>query len=214
MSFFDEASRGFREQKLRARFLGPYIVTSVHKADVTCSHMVTGVSKTFHMGDLKPFIGDTKAAYDAAKTDDDQYVILRIDDYSGEPEKRTSMKFHILFEDGDLKWVDYSADLFAATPFQDYCKRCPELESLTMSEKEWRSARARYNAAGVVGVKPGDVCYVNLKAWGASYYESINLPTGTSYFVKCLYVKWTGQQRKKIDLRCRIFGQEFDWDAF
>ena len=39
MVLFDESSRGRREEKLRPRFSGPCIITSVHKSDWTCSHL-------------------------------------------------------------------------------------------------------------------------------------------------------------------------------
>ncbi|MFN9915727.1 MAG: hypothetical protein ACK53L_24260, partial [Pirellulaceae bacterium] len=73
---FDEASKGFRDQKLKPRYSGPYIILSIHKADITCKHIVTAKEKTFHMDNLKPYFGSLTEAYEAAKCDDDQYVIL------------------------------------------------------------------------------------------------------------------------------------------
>ena len=210
---FDEASKGFRDQKLRPRYSGPYIVTSVNKADISCTHIVTAKKKVFHMEDLKPFIGSAQEAYNAAKCDDDQYVIVKILDYLGDPEKRSSMKFLILFEDGDKLWLEYNPDLAAATPFIEYCNTLPELEPLRMTDKLWRDQRSRYNSKGVLGVEPGDKCYVNLKSWGSDYYEALGLPMEHTYLVECFYTKWTSSRRKKIDLHCPIFGQRFDWDA-
>ena len=50
---FDEASKGFRDQKLKPRYSGPYIILSIYKADITCKHIVTAKEKTFHMEHLK-----------------------------------------------------------------------------------------------------------------------------------------------------------------
>ena len=209
---FDEASRGFREQKLKTRFSGPYLITAVHKADVSCKHLVTAKERVFHMENLKPFIGSTSDAYDAARTDDDQHVIKAIVDYLGDPEKRMTMQFLVAFEDEDTVWINYNLDLAQARPFVDYCFSLPELEPLTLSVVEWRVRKGQYNAQGVVGVQPGDSCYVNLKTWGDEYYRSLELPIA-EYVVHCAYLKWTSPRRRKIDLRCALFRQTFEWDA-
>jgi len=210
---YDEAAKGFRDQKLKTRYSGPYVVTSVHKADIMCKHMVTGKERTFHMANLKPFIGSAADAYVAAKTDDDQHVIIAILDYLGDPERRLTMKFLVQFEGNEDIWLDYNSDLADSKPFADYCQQHAELEPLTMTARDWKQKKREYNATGVVGVVPGDKCYVNLKAWGADYYQSIGLPTGIEYVVMCSYTKWTTARRKKIDLRCSLFRQSFDWDA-
>ena len=209
---FDESSRGARS-KLKTRFSGPYVITAIHKADVTCSHIVTGRQKIFHMDDIKMFIGSSREAYDAAKSDDDQYVITSIIDYRGEPLTRTTMEFYVEFEGSEKLWLPYNADLASSSPFQSYCYACPELEPLTMTVKEWDVCRREYNRVGVKGVAPGDICYVNLKAWNSLYYQSIGLPLGVTHVILCEYKKWTTQKKKKIDLYCPLFRDKFDWDA-
>ena len=116
---FDEASRGRRDEKLKPRYSGPYIVTAVYKADVTCSHIVTGKSRTVHMEHVKPFFGSKTEAYQAAKVDDEQHVIVAILDYRGEPEKRSTMFFLVEFEEKDVLWIDYNADLAPSCMIDD-----------------------------------------------------------------------------------------------
>ena len=211
---FDEASRGFREQKLKPRYSGPYLVISVCKADISCKHIVTGKEKVFHMEHLKPFIGSLKDAFDAAKSDDDQYVIVEIIDYRGDPDNRSNMEFLIHFEDDEIVWLRYNADLSSSTPFQVYISSHRELEPLTLTAAEWKITRSRYNRQGVVGVQPGDTCFVLLKSWGVGYFQSLLLPNGPLYVVECVYVKWTTAKKKKIDVRCPLFNDEiFEWDA-
>lgn len=210
---FDEASKGFRDQKLKLRYSGPYIVVSVHKADVTCKHIVTAKEKVFHMDDLKPFIGSLPAAYSAAQCDDDQYIIEGIIDYYGDPLRRSSMEFLVLFEGNDEVWVRYNIDLAASSPFQQYVKSQPELEPLTVTSETWRQMNADYNRLGIQGVAPGTTCLVNLKSWGDEYYRSLELPVGIIYVVLCNYVRWTSPNRKKIDLFCPLFNQSFVWNA-
>ena len=116
---FDEASKGMRDKKLSSRFSGPYLVTSVYKSDIACKHIVTGKEKVFHMENLKPFVGDFDEAYHAAKTDDDQFLIITILDYVGEPEKRSDMRFFVKFEGSEDLWLDYNQDLANSKPFLD-----------------------------------------------------------------------------------------------
>ena len=165
------------------------------------------------MENLKPFIGSLKDAYNAAKTDDDQFLIVAIIDYLGDPEKRTYMQFLVQFEDGRV-WVDYNLDLSSSTPFQLYCSSNPELEPLTMSANQWKLQKSQYNRDGIIGVQPGDLCYVDLKAWGDGYFRSLNLPVGRKYVVECSYIKWTNTKRNKIDVICPLFhNQVFEWNA-
>ena len=162
---FDESSRGIHGEKLKSRYSGPCVVTGVHKADISCKHIVTAKQKVFHMDDVKMFIGSREEAYKAAKTDDDQYVIKEIIDYKGDPDTRSFMHFLVLFEDDDEVWLQYNTDLALTSQFESYCKCNPELEPLTMSEKEWRARNSDYNSRGMIGVAPGIECFVNLKAW-------------------------------------------------
>jgi hypothetical protein len=97
--------------------------------------------------------------------------------------------------------------------FESYCKCTPELEPLTMTEKQWRAKKSYYNSIGVVGVSPGMKCFVNLKAWGSEFYWSIGLQVGVEYVVECCYRKWTTQKKLKMDLYCPFFDQSFDWNA-
>ena len=59
---FDETTRGILHDKLNSRYSGPYIVTGVHKLDISCKHIVTSKMKTFHMNDIKMFIGSREEA--------------------------------------------------------------------------------------------------------------------------------------------------------
>ena len=64
-------------------------------------------------------------------------------------------------------------------------------------------------------MQPGEECFVDLRAWGSAYYESIDLPDmfHRNYVVPCRYVKWTNSKKTKIDVRCELFNQLFEWTA-
>ena len=80
---------------------------------------------------------------------------------------------------------------------------------------EWKKQRSQINARGIRDVQPGQECYVDLRAWGWDYYESIGLPdmVWKTYVVLCKYVKWTNSKKTKIDVRCELFGQFFEWTS-
>ena len=164
------------------------------------------------MGHVKPFFGSKAEAYEAAKVDDDQHLIIDILDYRGEPEKRSTMFFLVEFEGNDTVWLGYNADLAASKPFETYCLGLPQLEPLLYTERAWRTRKASLNAGGVVGINLGDVCFVNLRAWGAVYYHSLEL-FGSRYVVACKYIKWTDRRRRKVDVFCELFDTTFEWNA-
>ncbi len=88
------------------------------------------------MEHLKPFTGSLEEAFDAARSDDDQYVIVKIVDYRGDPEIRSEMEFFVHFEDDDIVWIRYNTDLASSIPFQDYISMHRELEPLTVTSAE------------------------------------------------------------------------------
>ena len=215
MVLVDECALNTRKGKLSSRFSGPYIVTSTYKADISCKHIVTGKIKVVHMENLKPFFGSKEDAYRAALTDNDQYVIRSIHTYKGDPESRTGMSFKVEFEDGAIVWIPFNQDLATSVPFEKFCSSRSELQPLIYTLEEWQKRKRDINEQGIEDVKPGDVCYVNLRAWGWSYLESTNLPDilEETYVVPCKYLKWTNKKKLKIDVQCELFNQLFEWTA-
>ena len=215
MILLDEVKLGGRKDKLSSRFSGPYAIQGVHRADLTCRHIVTGRVRTVHMDNVKPFFGNSEAAFRAAMTDDDQFIVREIKAYMGDPELRSNMQFEVLFEDADCMWIPYNQDLVSSAPFENFCRIRPELMSLLYTVAEWKKRRSQINAQGIQGVQPGMECFVDLRAWGWDYYASIGLPDffRKTYVVLCRYVKWTNSRKTKIDVRCGIFDQLFEWTA-
>ena len=123
------------------------------------------------------------------------------------------MFFLVEFEENDVLWIDYNADLSASRPFELYCLGLPQLEPLLYTERAWRTRKASLNAAGVMGIVLGDCCYVDLRAWGSESYHSLKLPIGHRYVVLCNYLKWTDKKHRKVDVRCQLFDITFEWNA-
>ena len=67
--------------------------------------------------------------------------------------------------------------------------------------------------SGIFGL--GDVCYVDLRAWGSSYFEDLSLPGGSiRYVVKCCYLRWEGKTKRRVEVQCELSETRFFWDAF
>ncbi len=148
-----------------------------------------------------------------AMSDDDQYKIRRILDYQGDPDKRSSMRFLVEFEDLDLVWVNYNPDLTSTVQFERFVHDQPQLLPLRENLEQWTKSRKEINAQPIQGVSPGDRCYVDLRAWGSDFFNTLSLPRvpNSRYVVECRYTRWTTSKRKKIDLECPLFRQKFDW---
>ncbi len=207
----------FKPSKLSPRFLGPYVVKSIYKADYTIEHVVLKELITVHMERLKPFFGSKKEAFKVALRDKDQFVIERIVSYKGDPSRRSSVSFLVKFIDGDERWLPFGTDIATSGPFEDFCLNTSELRPLLVSLKEWKVEAASLNRIGITTVSPGDKCFVDLRAWGHGYYDALPMEdkyAGVRYVVECRYTQWSYKGRHdRIDLHCPLFKLKFIWSA-
>jgi hypothetical protein len=203
-----------RTSKLMPQYLGPYEVVTVNKSDVQCKHMVTGVISVFHMEKLKPCFATREDAYKAAMVDYNQYVVKEILSWEGDPELRSTMLFEVLFEDESVVKLPYSKDLSDTVQFEEFVRREKPLTPLLYTVQAWKRV-LKESYQRVIGVDPGDTCYVDLRAWGYVYFRDLMLPGGFRYVVECLYVRWEGTKRRRIVLSCPLLcADHFAWDAF
>ena len=68
--------------------------------------------------------------------DGDQHLVDRILGWRGDPERRTTMEFDVLFADGDRVVLTWTPDLHATRQFAEYCESQPLLYSLRFSAAE------------------------------------------------------------------------------
>jgi hypothetical protein len=200
--------------KLTLNYLGPYEVVKVYKSDVTCRHLVTQALSILHMDKLKMCFATKADAYEAAKVDYDQYEVDRIVSYRGDPEKRSTMEFEVLFQDGSILWLPYSKDLSDTIQFENYVRANKPLTPLLYTLKIWEKM-LKESFPKVIGVSPGDECYVDLRAWGYGYFIALQLPViDKSYVVRCHYLRWNDARHKSIILSSEIFASRFVWNSF
>lgn len=194
------------------QLVGPYRVISQHKNDVQVRSLVYDHILTFHLDQLKPFLGTDEEAKQMAYLDKNQYLIKSIIAYRGDPLVRTSCTFLVLFDDGDLIWLPWSADISATSQFESFCQTRGELYLLLYSAAEAAKLKAATNRMPISDVVPGDTAYIDLRFYGSDWYLSLGLPDcdTTSYVVIFQYTRWFHKTtRTKIVATCPVFGEEW-----
>ena len=192
---------GHQLNKLDAKFLGPYSVISHLKNDVTVRNLISDAISVYHVNRLKSFYGSKEQAYDAALRDADQYLIEQFIAYKGDPNIRTSIYFYIKFADGTYCWKPWSKDLFDTQQYEKFCSEVPELSQLVVLQKEATILRNILNSKPITEVKPGTTVFLDLRAIGAGWYQSLNLPNCdfTVYVVPLTYKSWRNAEHTRID---------------
>ena len=192
-----------RPHKLHARYVGPYEVLTQTKNDVQVRHLSLGRVQTLYVGDLKRFRGSREAALALATTDADQHVVSAILAYRGDPLVRTSTSFLVRFADNEEIWLPWSRDLYDSEPYVNFCQSLPELKPLVSTvaaAKAWLQAT---NATPIPGDLPGRQAFIDIRAFGADWYQTLDLPNlhTAVYYAPCRYGKWASP-RRKIKLHC------------
>jgi phospholipid-translocating ATPase len=199
--------------KLLIPYAGPYEVIQQIKNDIECRHVSHGVVKKFHVDEVKLFFGTKDEAYNLAMTDANQYVVDVILAYRGDPLMRTTMEFLVKFQDGSEHWKPWDNDLFDTTQYEDFCLSKPPLFPLILRLKESQKRLAEINKTPITAVKPGDTVYVDLRCYGANWYQNLRLPDCDfkTYVVVYTYTRWI-KPNIKIEAVCDIFKETFPLD--
>ena len=200
-----------RQFKLTSPFSGPYEVLKQDKNDVTARHIVLGHVQTMFVGRLKLFYGTKDQAYQAALLDKDQFVIKNIMGHRGDPLLRSTMSFHIEFADGTQIWLPWSRDLFESIPYEEYCRRSPELHVLVYTVNEARKMQTRIKRSPITEIQPGESVYVDLRSFGPIWYDTLPIPDKYTrkYVVLFTYTAWPSPNHLTISATCPIFNETF-----
>jgi hypothetical protein len=144
--------------------------------------------------------------------DKNQYLIKEVQAYRGDPANRSSCTFLVWFKDNDIVWLPYSLNISTTTQFDLFCSARPELYMLLYSYAEAQKMIAAINRSPITEVKPGDTVFLDLRFYGAGWYNSLDLPNSDllRYFVPFTYVRWYHKTSDtKIVALCLIFSEEW-----
>ena len=109
--------------------------------DVKCKHIVTNQIKTYHISDVFPGNIDSNYddLYEAAKLDQDQYVVVKIINWRGDVVTRSTLEFLVLFDDDTKVWKDFlDPDFRNNSVLMEYIDASPILLSLKYTLQEWK----------------------------------------------------------------------------
>jgi hypothetical protein len=167
---------------------------------------------------LKPYFGSELEAKKAALLDYDQFVVVKIHAYVGDPRARKTMEFLVEYADGDKLWKVWDEDLFQCQAYEEYCKSVPELWSLIYTSEVARRERSLLNRTPIMSNREGEFY---LRAFGQSCYNGYGngafdppLPNEdtTVYVIKCEFVHWLNKSFTKARVRCRLLDVNMDWN--
>jgi hypothetical protein len=221
------------KDKLTFDWYGPLKVIKQRNNDVTARHMATDVPGEYHVSRLKLFVGTEAQARETAMRDQDQYTIVSILNYRGNPLRRSETLYLVLFADGERSWVPYSKDIADTAAFGLLISSRPELHILnlpTKSVSSWITALKKvpidqlhvYDPSGrrphrtwASPIQPGVVAYVDLRYWsddGHNWYFSLGLPLAEThlYVVTLLYTSWADAKHTSIYFTCPLFDSSSD----
>ena len=195
-----------RRHKLAPTMPGPYNVVSQTQNDIVAEHVISGKRVTLQSELCHPFWGTTADAERAGAIDDDQHFVDSVLSYSGDTEKRTECSFTVRFVDGTVKSLPWSSDLASNEQFQRFIAATPACYPLMFSTAELAVEKRRLEALTVSTIKPNDYFFVDLRAFGAVWYEALNLPQQrtTTYVVKYRAGKLE-PSRRKIKATCKLW---------
>ena len=112
------------------------------------------------------------------------------------------MEFHVLFKSGDTVWLPYSQDIFQMIQYEDFCNNTPGLYFRQYSSSIAERNRKEVNKQPITSLQPGESIYLDIRTWGAQWYQSTGLPDMyTTRYVD----KWeiTGWKREPFSLYAR-----------
>jgi hypothetical protein len=180
-------------------YLGPYSVMQQKGNDVECRHLASGAIVAKHVSRLKVFHGSQEDAKKLACLDYEQHEVEAVTAHCGDPLKRSTMEFEILFRDGEIQWLKFSPDIFATVPYELYCRSRSYLLPLLVSVEQAAVQLKTIKGKPISSVAPGDTVYVDLREDPAWYYgldDTLPDVFHSVYVWVVQYVEWVREPKK------------------
>lgn len=185
--------------KLTPRNRGPYEVIGHEEYRVEVRDIINGNICHFNQNDLKLFVGTPEEAFSAAQLDNDQHVVSKIIGHAGDIDERSKMEFYILYADGDKRWLPLDKDINTSIYFESYCRSRSYLLPLLQTAVKANKNRIQCNKVDIHLVEPGVKVFVDIRFFGAAWYNAIPLPGKyeKQFVLRATYGKFCGKPRLK-----------------
>ena len=192
---YDKHHSGFRDEKLCSRFTGPYRVNSQHKNDLSVQDIILGNVLILPTNHVKPFIGSAEDAYKLALNDHNQYVVVRILGYSGDPLQRSKCDFLVEYASGTSLFVPFSKEIDQLSAYETFCRSSPELRILLSPASAVKKMVNSSNKEQITTFSISDTAYLNIRLFGANWYNDLPLANKHTsvYRIKCFCVSFQKQ---------------------
>ena len=164
--------------KLSPSYLGPYRVIRQTKNDIECTHIVTHEIRVLHVDRVKPFFGTDEDAYKIGKLDRNQYEIININYFTGNPHIRTSLLFSVTFEGNDTIMLPYTLDLAQSAPFSAYVDSNILLFPLRTTAVVFQRYLVQRNKLPITTLIIGQEVYLHMRFYDErtlSWYDKLGL---------------------------------------
>ena len=71
------------------------------------------------------------------------------------------------------------------------------------------------NNTPILNVEINMEFYLNLRYYGDSYYQKLDLPAKDTidYVVVCRYIKWLNKEHTSVKVECMLFNEKFNWNT-
>jgi hypothetical protein len=188
-----------KDGKLFFRNKGPFKVTSMRHNDVTCSHIVTNQVKVFHITNVFPVNIDTPyhELYEAAKRDQDQWVVTKVLGWKGDILRRSSIEFLVEFEDNQSIWRTYDNDLKDNTAVQQYIHN--ELNDILLplryTSDKWNQVRKELNQQPIIKFEK---VFLDWRSYPLAWRDKVNLPElppHVTYVFEVIFKKYLNESK-------------------
>ena len=190
-----------KHDKLNPKHTGPFKVVKQTKNDITCIHLADPtIVKEYHVSEVALWVGTDLEAEEAARWDNDVYVVTKVLAHRGNIYVKTHMEFLLEYKDGEKVWMPYGKrkDMIDSTleALQIYCVHTPELYTFCMNDRVARKyIRENMRKLDEIDIKKGDIFYLDIRwySWvkdGAernTWFQDLALPDKdiSIYVSKC-----------------------------
>jgi hypothetical protein len=208
--------------KLSPTWTGPFEVISQSKNDITCQHVNMKTVSVLHSSRVKPFFGSIEDALALAQLDNNQFNIVSINYFTGNPHLRTSMSFNVTFADETVD-LDFNHDFADSQQFHDYTRSKPILFPLTGTRSAMLKAIALKRKTPITDYSIGQTVHLDLRIFDgmkAAWFDSLNLPDKPKAWVTATsLLRWQSPQHTSIvcsipAFRSTIILNSYDFYAY
>ena len=182
-----EENKPFRKEKLGTKYFGPFVVKQQLSNEVWCEHVISKKHHKFFVEKVRPFFGNLLEGEEAAKRDEDQWSVLKVNFFSGNVHLRDSLSFNLDFEMGFNETLSYNKDTKDNFMIKSFVSNRPWMKVLTFETNEIsKNYIANVEKSKIIKVVVGDEVWIHLrkfdeKQFGA--YDKINWNSNDFEFV-------------------------------